>query len=131
MEPAVLRFGRGQLSVAAPDGKCLAAVTPDGSLRLQDCGGGKLVRSPLRAAFRVVEPEHGLQRRGELTQTYPVQALAFGRQLVILGLGGTTGLERFRAPGFIVIPFANDAAPPPGGARLDAAVRDLLRRVGR
>ena len=130
MEPAVLRFGGGQLSVTASDGQCRAAVTADGALRFGACGGGEVVRSPIRAAFRVVEPEHGLERRGEVPPAHPLQAIGFGRQVVILGLGGA-GTQRFHLPGVIVATYANESAPPADDGRVSAAVRELLRRVGR
>ncbi len=131
LEPAELRFGGGQLSVTAPGGQCRASLGADGALRFAGCAGGDLVRSPLRAAFRVVEPEHGLQHRGDVPPACPVQAIAFGRQAIILGLAGGSGLERFHAPRLIVVPYVNSSLSFAGDSRIDTTVRDLLRRLKR
>jgi len=102
---------------------------------VQMCGecdtGGEAVRSPLRAAFRMVEPEHGLARRGEVAAAFPVQAIALGTRIAILALPGAVPAQRFRAAGRIVLAFANDTASLPADARAEEAVRQLLRRVGR
>jgi hypothetical protein len=129
MEPAVVRFADGTVSVAAADGQCRATV--GGSLRLAGCAAGELVRSPLRLAFRMVEPAHGLEHRGELAPAYAVQAVALGRQAAILALGGEIAPGRFRAPGRIVIGLANDVMTLPDDPGMDQAVRKVLARVGR
>ena len=129
LEPAVVRFAEGIVSVAAADGRCRASI--DGSLRFDGCASGELVRSPLRLAFRIVEPAHGLEHRGELAPAYPVQAIALGRQAAILAVGGEVAAGRFRAPGRIVIGLANDVMPLPGDRGMDQAVREVLARVGR
>lgn len=101
LEPAVVRYGAGTLSVTALDGRCLAAWPADHS-----CTAGGLVRSPIRAAFQVVELAHGLQQRGEPVPSVQVQAIALGKQFLT------------------VVP------PRSGDVRVSAAIRQVLARVG-
>jgi hypothetical protein len=101
LEPAVVRYGGGTLSVTAPDGRCRAAWPADRS-----CAAGGLVRSPIRSAFQMVEPPHGLQQRGEPVPSVPVQAIALGKQFVI-----------------VVPPRSDDEG-------VSAAIRQVLARVG-
>jgi len=123
MGPAELRFDGVTISIAASDGKCIAAL-PAGI-----CTGGIRVRPPIRSAFQMIEGQHGLQIRGEIREAYPVQAVAFGKEAAILGLGGDT---RFPATkGIVVIPFANDTSAPPASSVVEAAARRVLARVGR
>jgi hypothetical protein len=56
----------------------------------------------------MVDPAHGLQPRGEPVRSSSVQAIALGRQFVVLAVEG-----------------ARD------DARVSAAVRQVLARVGR
>ena len=129
MQPAVLRWGEGQLSItAAETGSCRASVTAQGDLRFDACRAGDRVNSPIRAAFRVVEPDRALQQRGQVPPAYPVQAIAFGRYPLLLGIGGAPA-GRFRAPRRIVIPYANTSAAPPDSPRFTAAIDDLLIRL--
>jgi hypothetical protein len=130
LEPAVLRFGAGQLSVTAAGGQCRASIDSEGALRFNGCLAGEPVRSPLGGAFRVVEPEHGLRRRDEVARVGPLQVVAFGSQVVMVGLAGNSCRERFRAPGIIAVPYANDSAPLADCRQASAGVLDLLRRVG-
>jgi hypothetical protein len=60
------------------------------------------------AAFQMVDPAHGLQPRGEPVRSSSVQAIALGQQFVVLVVKG----ER-------------------DDARVSAAVRQVLARVGR
>jgi len=129
LEPAVVRFADGAIAVMAADGQCRASV--EGSLRIDGCASGEVVRSRLRLAFRMVEPAHGLEHRGELAPAYPVQAIALGRQAAILAVGAEVAPGRFRAPGRIVIGSANDVLPLPDDPAMDRAVREVLARVGR
>jgi hypothetical protein len=131
LQPAVLRTDGRALSVAGVDGACRASLGPGGVLRPGDCGGGDPVRSPLRCAFRMVEPAHGLQVRGQTPRAYPVQAVAFGARFAILALPGQPPAGKYGRPGLMVAGFSNDAAPVPEDARVDASVRSVLRRVGR
>jgi hypothetical protein len=126
MAPSAVRFREGSLVAGG------AMVSREGVEMCGECGpGGEAVRSPLRAAFRMVEPEHGLERRGEVAAAYPVQAIALGTQAVILALPGAVPAGRFRAPGRIVLAFANDAVSVPADPRVEEAVRHLLRRLPR
>ena len=129
LEAVTLRFGEGVVSVISAEGGCRASVEPDGRLSWEGCGGGVKVHSPIRAAFQIVEPEHGLQRRDEFPPAYPVQAVALGREVMILALGGAVPAGKFAASGRIVAAFANDSITFPEDARVYAAVRQVMARV--
>jgi hypothetical protein len=127
--PAAVQFGGGAISVTSPDGRCRAVITSGGSLEFRNCGAGELVRSPLRAAFRIVEPAQALERRGQVAEAYPVQAISLGGQAAILALGGDAPREKYNSGGVIVVPFANGGLTPPVDESVDAAIRQVLRRV--
>jgi hypothetical protein len=129
LEPAAVRYRDGAMSVAAANGRCIASIAPDASLALDQCAGGDPVRGPIRAAFQMVEPTHGLIERDTRPLSYPVQAIAIGKQVTILGLGGAAPAARFRAKGVIVAPFSNDTLPLPEAPGMDAAIRQVLGRV--
>jgi hypothetical protein len=78
----------------------------------------------------MVEPTHGLQKRGEILRSYPVQAIALGRQVTILALSGEAALpEGVNSRGLIFAPFSNEATTAPQDARVRAAVQRVLARV--
>jgi hypothetical protein len=126
LAPARVFWGGGVLSVIAADGTCVATIHP---IAAQGCAGGSPVPSAIRSSFQLVDLTHGLLQRGEIAQTYPVQAIALGRVVTVLALGGEVPAKRFRAPGRLVIPFANDAAPLPADPRVEAAIARALSRV--
>lgn len=96
-----------------------------------DCAGGASVHGPIRAAFQMVEPTHGLLHRTEPLHAYPVQAIALGKDLVIVALSGPSGLpQEFAARGLLFVPHANDSAAPPDDPRIREAIRRVLSRVG-
>jgi hypothetical protein len=123
LEPAAATFDGAVISIRTPDGACLFAI-PSGK-----CAEGRPVRSPIRAAFQMVEPEGGLQKRGDALAAYPVQAIALGKEAAILAMGGDAHYPA--AKGLLLVPFANDTVAAPAGERLTAAIRRVLSRVGR
>jgi len=132
LEPAVIRFHEGTMSVTTRDGRCLATFTPE--LAFDHCVGGDLVRGAIRAAFQMVEPEHGLLQRNAVPLSYPVQVIAIGKQVTILGLGGAVSPAGFQSPGFqskglIVAPFSNDSGTPPADVVVQSAVRQVMKRI--
>ena len=108
LEPAVVRSSGGAVSVTAPDGRCRATLAANGTVAFERCGRGEPVRAPIRAAFQMVDPAHGLQQRAEPVRASSVQAIALGKQFVVLAVEG----ER-------------------DDARVSAALRQVLVRVGR
>ena len=108
LEPAVVRSSGGAVSITAPDGRCRAMLATNGAVAFGRCGPGEPVRTPIRAAFQMVDPAHGLQPRGEPVRSSSVQAITLGRQFVVLAVEG-----------------ARD------DARGSAAERQVLARVGR
>jgi hypothetical protein len=108
LEPAVVRLSGGAVSVTAPDGRCRAKLAADGAVAFERCSAGEPVRAPIRAAFQMVDPAHGLQQRGDPVRSSSVQAIALGGQFVVLVVDG----ER-------------------DDARIVAAVHQVLARVGR
>jgi hypothetical protein len=94
-------------------------------------GSASVVRAPIRAAFQMVELSRGLKQRDEIPRRYPVQAIAFGKTVAILALGGDAPAAMFRRPGVIVSPFSNDAGPFPEDPRVGEAIQQVLARIGR
>jgi hypothetical protein len=108
LEPAMVRSSGGGISITAPDGHCRATLAADGAVAFERCGPGEPVRAPIRAAFQMVDPPHALQPRAEPVRPVSVQAIALGKQFVVLTVTG-------------------DRDDP----RVSAAVRQVLARVGR
>jgi hypothetical protein len=130
MGPAVVRYGHRTLSVVAEEDRCLASVNPDGTLALGSCTPGTEIGGPIRAAFQMVEPSHGLLKRGEASRSFPVQAIALGKEVVILALSGEARFPQGVNPrGLIFAPFSNEADAAPQDARVMAAVHRVLARV--
>jgi hypothetical protein len=131
MEPASVRFNGAVVSVTS-GGTCLAALAAGASLTFDQCTAGAAVRGPIRAAFQMVEPTHGLLQRTDPWRAYPVQAIALGKQVVVVALGGDSALPReFAAQGLLFAPHANDSAAPPDDPHIREAIRQVLSRVGR
>ena len=129
LEPAEVRYGHRSLSVAAGD-RCLGNLSPDGALASAGCTDGAAITGGIRAAFQMVEPAHGLQKRGETVRSFPVQAIALGKQVTILALSGEAALpEGVNPRGLIFAPFSNEAAAAPRDARVRAAIQRVLARV--
>lgn len=129
LEPVVVRYGHRSLSVTAGE-RCVGNLTPDGALSSVACSDGVAVTGGIRAAFQMVEPIHGLQKRGETVRSFPVQAIALGRQVTILALSGEAGLpEGVNPRGLIFAPFSNEAIAAPQDARVRAAILRVLARV--
>jgi hypothetical protein len=133
LAPARLFSTGASLAILDGQERCLAMVLSDGSLSADSapCGGRTPVHGPIRTAFRTVDISTGLRQRGESLRIYPIQAIAFGKELGVLGLGGDAPVDEFRGKNLIVAPFSNDDAPFPDDPAVRAAVRDLLRRIGR
>ena len=110
LEPVELRYGHRSISVAAGE-HCIATMGPDGALNPAGCQDGVAISGTIRAAFQMVEPVHGLQKRGETVRSFPVQAVALGKQVTILAMSGEAGLpEGVNPRGLIFAPFSNEAA---------------------
>jgi len=130
LEPVEVRYGHRSVSVAVGE-RCVANLGPDGALASGGCSDGALVSGTIRAAFQMVEPAHGLQKRGDMVRSFPVQAIALGKQVTILAMSGEAALpEGVNPRGLIFAPFSNEAsAAPPRDARVQAAVTRVLARV--
>ncbi len=131
LEPATVRYGHRVLSIATPDGKCLASLNEDAIVGSTGCTEGAPVTGAIRAAFQMVEPTHALLKRGETARAFPVQAIALGKQVTILALSGESAFPDGVNPrGLIFSPFSNDAVPPPlQDPRVRAAIQRVLARV--
>ena len=130
LEPAEVRYGHRSISVTAGE-RCVGSVSPDGALSAAGCTDGAAVTGVIRAAFQMVEPVHGLQRRGETVRAFPVQAISLGKQVTILAMIGEASMpEGVNPRGLIFAPFSNqEAAAPARDARVHAAVQRVLARV--
>ena len=130
LEPVDVRYGHRALSVVAGD-RCVGTVSPDGALSPAGCSDGVAVSGGIRAAFQMVEPAHELQKRGETMRSFPVQAIALGKQVIVLALSGEAALpEGINPRGLIFAPFSNEAAAAPQqDARVRAAVQHVMTRV--
>jgi hypothetical protein len=129
LEPAEVRYGHRMLSVATGE-RCVGTLNPDSALAFAGCTDGAAVTGGIRAAFQMVEPAHGLQKRGETGRSFPVQAIAVGKQVTILALSGEAALPGGVNPrGLIFAPFSNDTAAAPQDADVRAAIQRVLARV--
>jgi hypothetical protein len=130
LEAAEVRYGHRSLSVSAGE-RCLGNLSPDATLSSAGCTDGVEVTGGIRAAFQMVEPAHGLQKRGEVARSFPVQAIALGKQVTVLALSGEAAMpEGVNPRGLIFAPFSNEtAAAPQRDARVRAAVQRVLARV--
>jgi hypothetical protein len=133
MEPAVVRYAHRGLSVLTEEfERCLGTLSPDASLAFGGCWkDGTAIAGGIHAAFQVVEPAHGLLKRGDTVQSYPVQAIGLGKVVTILALSGEAAIpEGVNPRGLIFAPFSNEAAPPPArDPRVTAAVQRVLSRA--
>jgi hypothetical protein len=129
LQPSELHYGRRSLSVRSGE-RCLGTLNPDGGLTFGGCTDGVPVTGGIRSAFQMVEPAHGLRKRGGVVRSFPVQAIALGKQITILALGGEALLPEGVDPrGLIFAPFSNDAVAAPRDDRMRAAVQRVLARV--
>jgi hypothetical protein len=130
LEPAEVVYGHRSISVKAGE-RCLGSVSPDGALSAAGCTDGAAITGGIRAAFQMVEPTRGLQRRGETVRAFPVQAIALGKQVTILAMSGEAAVpEGVNPRGLIFAPFSNqEATAPIRDARVRAAVQRVLARV--
>ncbi len=128
LRPARVSFDGSVISVTSEEGACRAVFFP---LAFAGCGGGEAVRSPIRAAFRVVEPEHGLERRGDRPPLFPIQAIAFGKRAGIVAVGIDAPASQFRVPGWIVVTDANGIGSYSEEQVVTAAIRQILISVRR
>ncbi len=129
LEAVEVRYGHRLLTVAAGE-RCIATLGPDGALSAGGCSDGATVSGTIRAAFQMVEPAHGLQKRGETVRSFPVQAIALGKQVTILAMSGEAALpEGVNPRGLIFAPFANEASAAPQDVRVRTAVQRVLTRV--
>ena len=131
LNPVRILSREGTLSVTLADGRCLASIAPSAGLRPEGCTGGNPVRGPIRTAFRIAEPVRKLALRSELPAAYPVQAIALGREVAILALGGDSQSFAANFPGLTVLPFSNDTQAPPDDPQIRAAIRSVLEAIGR
>jgi uncharacterized protein len=130
LEPATIRYGHRTVSVIAAEDRCIASLNPDGALAFTACTPGTEIAGAIRAAFQMVEPTHALLKRGESVRSFPVQAIAIGKEVVILALSGEARFpEGVNPRGLIFAPFSNEEAAAPQDARVMAAVRRVLARV--
>ena len=130
MEPATVRYGHRTISVVGDEDRCIASMNPDGTLMFSACTPGMEITGPIRAAFQMVEPSHALLQRGQTARSFPVQAIALGKEVTILALSGEARFpEGVNPRGLIFAPFSNEADAAPQDARVMAAVRRVLARV--
>jgi hypothetical protein len=132
LEPAILRYAHRGLSVLGEEfDHCLGSLSPDAMLSLEGCSkDGVVISGGIRAAFQMVEPTHGLLKRGETIKAYPVQAISFGKVVTILALSGEAPMPWAVNPrGLIFAPFSNESVTPPKDDRLASAVQRVLART--
>ena len=132
MEPATMRYAHRGLSVLSAEfERCLGSLSPDANLSSSGCWkDGTAITGGIRAAFQMVEPGHGLLRRGEAVRAFPVQAIVLGKVVTILAMSGEASLpEGVNPRGLIFAPFSNESTTPPKDARLAEAVQQVLSRA--
>jgi hypothetical protein len=129
LEAAEVRYGHRLLTVTAGE-RCIATLGPDGALSSGGCSDGAAVSGTIRAAFQMVEPAHGLQKRGDTVRSFPVQAIAIGKQVTILAMSGEAALPLgVNSRGLIFAPFSNEASTAPQDEKVRTAIQRVLTRV--
>lgn len=131
LEPVLLRYNGSIVSVAS-SGNCMATLAANASLAFDHCATGASIGGPIRAAFQMASPTRRLLQRSDPLRAYPVQAIALGRQVVVVALGGDSRLQgSFRPIGLLFASHANDSVAPPDDPRIREAIGQVLSRVGR
>jgi hypothetical protein len=120
LQPAAIS---GAISIRSATGSCIATLYP---IRLDGCRDGRAVSGPIRAAFRMLDLPHSLQRRDSVPRAYPIQALALGK-ITILALSGEVPAGAHTAT--IVVGHANDTEPYPGAPAIGSAIDAILAKV--
>jgi hypothetical protein len=115
----------GVISVRSAGGGCIATLYP---VRLDGCRDGAPAHGPIRAAFQMVDVPHPLQTRGATSPGYPVQAIAIGKTVTILALGGNAPSD-IAGPHTLVVAHANDSTADAPLSLVESAVAAVLRRV--
>ncbi len=130
LAPAEIRYSGDTLYLDAGRG-CVAVriAAPSPPACPERARRGSIVRAPIRSVFQTVDLTPGLRSRTQTLRLYPVQAIALGKGLTILGVGGNPPAGAFRSPGVLVAPFASDDEPFPEDARVPETVRLVLERV--
>jgi hypothetical protein len=132
LEPAVLRYAHRGLSILSQEfERCLGSLSPDAMLSFEGCSkDGTVISGGIRAAFQMVEPKHGLLKRGDTVRAYPVQAIGFGKVVTILAMSGEADMpEGVNPRGTIFAPLSNESIAPPKDERIAAAVQQVLART--
>jgi hypothetical protein len=120
LQPASVLEG---ISIKAGTGACLATLYP---IRLDGCREGRGISGPIRGAFRMVDLPHPLQTREAVSPSYPVQAVAIGK-VVILALPGEASPGARAAA--IVVGHANAAESLPNDPAVNSAINAILAKV--
>jgi hypothetical protein len=120
LQPAAIS---GAISIRSATGACIATLYP---IRLDSCREGRTLSGPIRAAFRMIDLPHPLQRRDTVPPAYPIQAVAIGK-VTILALSGEVPPGAHAAT--IVVGHANDTEPYPGGPAIRNAIDAILAKI--
>ena len=134
LNPARVLYDGTAIAVTTPEGRCLAEISAGARLAFADCSAGRPVGGPIRSAFQMAEPVRGLQQRSTPAPSFPVAAVALGKRVAILALGGEPppGIASGRrAKDLLIAPFSNDNVAPPDDPQVRAAIQSVLARVGR
>lgn len=122
LEPAILIFGNGRLTVSSYDGHCRVAISSDASLDNCSTPAGDSLGGYIRSALRMVDLSHGLQTRGASPQSVAIQAIAIGPVVIFSGPANIAqGGKRVILA--VTPPVENDT-------RLDVAAGEVFLRVG-
>ena len=115
----VLQEAMSDLTLATlTDGSAISIHTATGCVAIPlraACAGGPPIHGTIRSAFQMVDLPHPLQTRDVVPQSYPVQAIAFGKS-TLLALGGDA-------------PTLEASIRQPDEPRVRAALANVLRRV--
>jgi hypothetical protein len=120
LQPAAIS---GAISIRSATGSCIATLYP---IRLDGCRNGRAVSGTIRAAFRMIDLPHPLQRRDTAPRAYPIQAVAIGK-VTLLALSGEVPAGAHGAT--IVVGHANATEPYPGAPAIGSAIDALLAKV--
>ena len=123
LQPAVVIYGNGRLTVSSFDGRCRIAVSAEASLDTCTTPVGDTLRGQIRSALKVMDTPHALQTREEsLRRPIAIQAIGIGPVVIL------SAPSNLAQPGRHLILALTPAVE--NDPQLSAAVGEVFLRIG-
>ena len=123
LQPAILIYGNGRLTVSSYDRRCQVGISEQASFESCNTPVGDTVRGQIRAALRLVTLPHPLQSREDAApQPVAIQAIAIGPVVI---LSAPSNLAQPGRHMILAVTPAMEEDP-----QMNAALGDVYLRVG-